>query len=534
VSSPTEYGRAAFPELTAKGGEDACALANGVRRARKTSYPYRVLTLGFDQSLRGTYLMPTPSKVGYSALATVAVLAGATAPANAAALSGLTLPWPWALPFIGLLLSIAARPLLTPKFWRAHCGKIAFGWSALTMAPLAALHGVPVALTALSHAIFGEYSSFIIVLAALYVVAGGILVTGSLRGTPLVNAAILALGTVIASIVGTTGAALILVRPLLRANSARLHNVHVVIFFIFLVANIGGALSPFGDPPLFVGFLRGVDFTWTTTHLWRQTALTAALVFAAFVAIDVWYYRQDRRVAVVGEKPFNEPIRVHGRINLALIGLIVAAVLLSALWRPGVAFDIYDTSLELQDILRDVTLVAIAVASLVLTPDEHHERNGFTFEPIVEVAKLFAGIFICVVPVAAMLHMGRDGPFSWLLALASNQAGEPDNAAYFWLTGMLSAVLDNAPTYLMFFNLAGGNAATLTGELAPTLAAISMGAVFMGALTYIGNAPNFMVYAIATERGVKMPSLCGFIMWSGAVLLPVFAVVTYVFVIPGR
>jgi Na+/H+ antiporter NhaD/arsenite permease-like protein len=474
--------------------------------------------------------MSTPSKVGCSALAAVAVLAGATAPANVAALSELALPWPWALPFIGLLVSIAARPLLTPKFWHAHCGKVAFVWSALTLAPLAALHGVPAALTALSHALFGEYSSFIIMLAALYVVAGGILVTGNLRGTPLVNAAILALGTVIASIVGTTGAAMILVRPLLRANSARLHNVHVVIFFIFLAANIGGALLPFG---LFFGFLCGVDFIWATTHLWRQTALTAALVLAVFVAIDIYYYRQDRRVAVVGEKPSKDPIRVHGLINLALIGLIIGAVLVSSLWRPDVAFDIYGTPLELQDILRDVTLVAIAVASLVLTPEQHHERNGFTFEPLVEVAKLFVGIFICVVPVTAMLHRGRAGPFSWALALLTNPAGEPHNAAYFWLTGLVSAVLDNAPTYPVFFDLAGGNAATLTGALAPTLAAISMGAVYMGALTYIGNAPNFLIYAIAIERGVKMPGLCGFMMWSGPVLLPVFAVVTYVFVIPG-
>ncbi len=476
--------------------------------------------------------MSTPSKIGYSALAAGALLVGAIAPANAAAPSELALTWPWALPFIGLLLSIAVGPLLAPKFWHAHYGMIAFMWSALTVTPLAALHGVPTALTALAHATLGEYLSFIIMLTTLYVVAGGILVTGSLRGTPRVNAAILAFGTVIASIVGTTGAAMILIRPLLQANSARLHNVHVVVFFIFLAANIGGALSPLGDPPLFVGFLHGVDFFWTATHLWRQTALTAVLVLAVFVAIDTWYYRQDRRVAVVGEAPPNEPVQVHGLVNLLLIILVVVAILLSALWKSGVAFDIYGTPLELQDIVRDTALVAIAVASLVFTPEEHRERNGFTWEPILEVAKLFAGIFVCVIPVTAMLHAGGAGPFSWVLTLMTDETGEPRNAAYFWLTGILSAVLDNAPTYLVFFGLAGGDAAKLMSELAPTLTAISLGAVYMGALTYIGNAPNFMVYAIATERGVKMPSFFGYVMWSGAVLLPVFAVVTYVFVIP--
>jgi len=475
--------------------------------------------------------MSTPSKIGCGVLAAGAVLAGGIAPANAAALSEVALPWPWALPFIGLLLSIAVGPLLAPKFWYAHYGKIAFVWSALAVTPLAALHGVPTALTALAHATLGEYLSFIVMVTTLYVVAGGILVTGSLRGTPLVNAAILAFGTVIASVVGTTGAAMILIRPLLRANSARLHNAHVVIFFIFLAANIGGALSPLGNPPLFVGFLHGVDFFWSATHLWRQTAVTAALVLAAFVAIDIWYYRQDRRVAVVGEKPANEPIRVHGLVNLALIVLIVGAILLSALWKSGVAFDIYDTRLELQDIVRDVALVAIAVASLLLTPEEHRERNGFTWEPILEVAKLFAGIFVCIIPVTAMLHAGRAGAFSWVLALMTDDGGEPRNAAYFWLSGALSAVLDNAPTYLAFFELAGGDAARLMSELAPTLTAISMGAVYMGALTYIGNAPNFMIYAIATERGVNMPSFFGYMISSVAVLLPVFAVVTYVFLL---
>ncbi len=470
-----------------------------------------------------------------SALAPAAVaaaLAGLSSPAHAAGLDGATLPLPWALPFAGLLLSIATGPLLFPKLWHAHYGKIAFAWSALAIVPIAALYDMPTALAALVHALLGEYMSFIVLLFALYVVAGGILVTGSLRGTPLVNTAILAFGTAIASIVGTTGAAMILVRPLLRANAGRLHNVHVVVFFIILVANIGGALSPLGDPPLFVGFLHGVDFFWTTTHLWTQTATAAALVLAAFVVVDVWFHRQDRRVAVVGEAEPATAIGVHGLVNLPLIALIIGAILLSAVWRPGIVFDVYGTKVELQNLVRDGALLAIAIASLVATPDEHRERNGFTWEPILEVAKLFAGIFVCIVPVLAMLQAGSAGPFAWLLALMTVDDGAPHTVAYFWVTGGLSALLDNAPTYLVFFELAGGDAAKLMGELGATLAAISMGAVYMGALTYIGNAPNFMIYAIATERGVKMPSFFGYILWSAAILLPVFVLLTFVFVTP--
>jgi Na+/H+ antiporter NhaD/arsenite permease-like protein len=475
--------------------------------------------------------MSTRAGIGFGALAAFAALAGGILPANAAGLSQIPLSWPWALPFVGLVLSIALGPLVAPKLWYAHYGKIAFTWSVLTIAPLAALHGAPAAMAALTHAMLAEYSSFIVLLAALYIVTGGILVTGRLRGTPVVNAAILALGTALASVVGTTGAAMILIRPLLRANAARLDNVHVVVFFIFLAANIGGALSPLGDPPLFVGFLRGVDFFWPAVHLWRPTLLTAVLVLAAFIGVDVWYYRQDRLVSVVGEKPPPDPIRIRGLVNLTLVAFIVTASVLSALWKPGVSFTVYGTELELQDAVRDVTLAAITIASLALTPDEHRERNGFTWEPIVEVAKLFAGIFVCIIPVMAMLEKGRAGPFSAALALMTDGAGNPRNAVYFWLTGGLSAVLDNAPTYLVFFGLAGGDAERLMGPLAPTLAAISMGAVSMGALTYIGNAPNFMIYAIATERGVKMPSFFGYMAWSAAVLLPVFAVVTFVFML---
>jgi len=461
-------------------------------------------------------------------LAAAALIAAGDA--QAAALDGATLRWPWALPFLGILLTIAIGPLLLPRLWHRHYGKIAFAWGSLTIAPMAALYGTPTAAAAFVHEMLTEYLSFIVLLFSLYVVAGGILVTGNLRGTPLVNTAILVFGTLIASVVGTTGAAMILIRPLIRANAARLHNKHVVVFFIFLVANIGGALSPLGDPPLFVGFLHGVDFFWTTTRMWRETAFVAGLVVAIFIAVDIWHYRKDRLVTTVGEAKPPVNFGVSGSINLLLIAGIIAVIIATATWKPGISFDVYGTTLELQNIVRDAALLLIAVLSLLLTPNEHREANGFSWEPITEVAILFAGIFTCVIPVLAVLEAGKEGFFSWLLDTVTRSDGSPHEIAYFWLTGTLSAFLDNAPTYLVFFELAGGDAAELMGPLATTLKAISMGAVFMGAMTYIGNAPNLMVYAIAMERGVKMPSFFGYMAWSAAVLLPVFALLTAFFV----
>src|ERR1700722_17605711 len=450
--------------------------------------------------------------------------------AQAATLDGAALNWPWALPFAGILLSIALGPLLFRNFWHHHYGKFAFVWATLALAPMAALHGADTALAALVHALLGDYLGFIAILFALYVVAGGILIAGTLRGTPLVNAAILAFGTLIASVVGTTGAAMILIRPLLRANAARFNNVHVVVFFIFLVGNIGGALSPLGDPPLFIGFLNGVDFFWPGQHLWQQTAFVAGCVLAVFIVIDVWFYFGDQKAVAVDDETQRAPLRVRGIVNLILLALIVAAVIDSAIWKPGISFSVYGTTLELQNIARDGVLFFAALLSLWLTPDEHREANGFSWEPIVEVAILFAGIFVCAVPVLAMLDAGSDGAFASLVGAVTAHDGQPHLVAYFWLTGVLSAILDNAPPYLVFFKLAGGNAADLMGPLSSALAAISMGAVYMGALTYIGNAPNFMIYAIATERGIPMPSFFGYIVWSVVVLGPVFAAVTYLFV----
>jgi Na+/H+ antiporter NhaD/arsenite permease-like protein len=462
-----------------------------------------------------------------AALLAASLLPGLASVAAAADLPGEAMGAAWALPFVLLLLSIALGPLVAPRLWHRRYGMIAGGLALLAVAALAVAFGLSVALAAFAHAMLGEYLSFIALLAALYTVSGGILVAGDLRGTPAVNTAFLALGTAIASIVGTTGAAMILISPLLRANERRRHKAHIVVFFIILVGNIGGALTPLGDPPLFVGFLRGVDFFWTARHLWLQTAIVAIFVLILFVIVETFLYRREAG-APTGERgpAAAAPLSLRGGLNLLLIALIVVLIVATANLETGATVDIFGVDMPIEEILRDVGLLAIALLSLWLTPSEHRRENGFSWAPIREVAILFAAIFVAIIPVLAVLGAGRNGAFSPLLQLVTDAGGRPREAAYFWLTGGLSAFLDNAPTYLVFFELAGGDAEALMGPFAGTLASISMGAVYMGALTYVGNAPNMMVYAIAVERGVRMPGFFGYLLLAAIVLVPVFALIT--------
>ena len=450
--------------------------------------------------------------------------------AAAAELDGRALGIAWALPFAGILLSIALGPLGFKHVWEHHYGKIAAGWALLTIVPMLATMGAAVTAQSLAHVLILEYLPFILLLFALFTAAGGIVVTGNLHGRPLVNTALLAIGTALASVIGTTGASMVLIRPLLRANDNRRHNVHVVVFFIFLVSNIGGALTPLGDPPLFLGFLRGVDFFWTAAHLLSETLFLSIALLAVFFLVDAWYCRREGIEFFAPDPTPDDPrVALRGLPNLALIGCVIVAILMSGFWRPGLSFEVLGAKVELQNLLREAVMAAVALVSLAITPAADREANGFSWEPILEVAKLFAGIFICIVPVIAMLKAGTAGLFAPLVALVSNPDGTPNPAAFFWLTGMLSSFLDNAPTYLVFFELAGGDPARLMGPLAPTLGAISAGAVFMGANTYIGNAPNFMVYAIARQAGVAMPSFFGYMAWSGLTLLPLFAAATFIF-----
>ena len=459
-------------------------------------------------------------------LAAAALLAWPDSAQAAEGLNGAALSWTWALPFVGILLCIATGPVFYPHVWEHHFGKFTTFWSALIVIPLLLTTDTHTVTTTLAHTALLEYMPFILLLLALFTVAGGIYLEGNLHDSVFTNTALLAVGTVMASLVGTTGAAMILIRPLIRANDDRKYNVHVVVFFIFLVCNIGGSLTPLGDPPLFIGFLKGVDFFWTTQHLWPETLAVSAVVLAIFAVIDIYFHRREDRLPRLKDPTPDQPLKLHGKINFVLIAVIIGAILMSAQWQPGVTFTVADVPLQLQDLLRDAIFVLVAIASIVLTRQTDRAANGFTWGPIKEVAILFAGIFICIVPVMAMLQAGSQGAFSSVLSLVTRADGSNNPVAYFWLTGGLSSFLDNAPTYLVFFQLAGGDAQRLMTELAPTLAAISLGAVFMGAMTYIGNAPNFMVYAIATERGVRMPSFFGYMLWSLVVLLPVFVLLS--------
>ena len=528
----------------------------------------------------------------------------------------------WILPFAGMLLSIALGPLVAAHFWHNHYGKVAAGWIAIFAVPFLASFGGD-AFYEILHIVLLDYVPFIILLTALFTAAGGICLKGSLRGSPMVNTIILLIGTVLASWMGTTGAAMLLIRPILRANAWRKHRVHVVVFFIFLVANIGGSLTPLGDPPLFLGFLKGVEFFWTMKLLPVMAPVSVALLIIFFV-VDTLMFRKEGEAPDDGEKV---PLKLEGALNFAMVGLIIGAILFSKSLgdgkfkdtsvaekmnpkievaelvmgekktalvdfvkaHEGETFDesnaayhtarvehlhsiadvnklrakkshdeatgvhIFGVTVPYSNLVRDGLLLLIAFISLRLTPmyrtekDEHgHEvaaegeeetnvraANGFTWEPILEVAKLFIAIFVCMIPALLILKAGVDGSLSSVILMVQNSVNDPKDMMYFWLTGILSSFLDNAPTYVVFFNTAGGDPTSLMGEggmfdisVGSTLLAISCGAVFMGANTYIGNAPNFMVKAIAEENGVKMPSFFGYMAWSAAILIPVFIVVS--------
>ena len=454
---------------------------------------------------------------------------------------GAKLPLWSIIPFVGILLSIAIFPLVFDShFLVHHGGKLSLIWGLIFAIPyLIAFRGE--AFYDILHIYLIDYIPFIVLLWGLFTVAGGILVRGTLRGTPLVNTTLLLIGTVIASWVGTTGASMLLIRPMIRANAYRKSKVHLVVFFIFLVSNIGGSLTPLGDPPLFLGFLHGVPFFWTTTALLPHMLFISALLIVLFFILDTFMFKREG--GVVPDDGTSEPIRVDGLFNLIFLLGILGAVLMSGSFKWG-EVSVLGVHVYWQNIARDVLIVVMGLLSLKFTPfsGELRQENEFSWEPIEEVAKIFAGIFITIIPALAILKAGENGELRGLIGAIK----EPMH--YFWITGGLSSFLDNAPTYLTFFNTALGQlgleekivpvilstpSAELTIEnhqkFVELLTGISVGAVFMGANTYIGNAPNFMVKAIAEQSGIRMPSFFGYMIWSVAILVPLFVIVTFVF-----
>ncbi|MEF9966137.1 MAG: sodium:proton antiporter [Comamonas sp.] len=460
--------------------------------------------------------------------AAAAALLAAPGWASAATLNGADLSLLWGVPFAGILLSIALMPLFLPHFWHHHFGKVAAFWALAFLLPFAAVFGPGLAAGSLAHALVAEYIPFVILLTALFTVSGGIYIRGNLHGAPGLNTAILAIGAVLASFMGTTGASMLLIRPLIRANDGRRSCAHVVVFFIFIVSNAGGSLTPLGDPPLFLGFLKGVDFFWTVRHIFAETFFLVASLLVIFYVLDRYMLRFD------AQKPRNDPtpdthgLGFEGKINFVLLGAVIALVLMSGFWKSDIQWEVAGVVLGLPSILRDLGLIMVAVLSFKLTPASAHAANQFDWGPMQEVAKLFAGIFLTIIPVIAMLQAGTNGPFAAVVRAVTRPDGTPDPAMYFWATGLLSSFLDNAPTYLVFFNTAGADPQVLMTSMGSTLAAISAGAVFMGANTYIGNAPNMMVKAIAESRGVRMPSFFGYMAWSCSILVPLFVVMTFI------
>ena len=443
---------------------------------------------------------------------------------------GAVLPLWSIIPFVGILLSIAVFPLVAPHFWHKHFPKISALWAVVFAVPFLWTYGHQ-AMHEIMHIYVIDYIPFIILLWALFTVAGGIRIKGSLAGTPMVNTLLLLIGTVIASWVGTTGAAMLLIRPILRANARRAHKVHTVVFFIFLVANIGGSLTPLGDPPLFLGFLHGVPFFWTLSLI-GPMSLVSGILLVTYFFLDIMYWRRETEAGRQIDQSEGR-LGIEGLHNLLFLGGILGGVILSGTWQAG-EVTILGVHQHIQNLVRDGLLIIMGLLSMWTTKKQIREANGFSWFPILEVAYLFAGIFMTIIPALAILKAGEHGALAGLVRAVT----EPWH--FFWVAGALSSFLDNAPTYLTFLTTAEGMLFPgipepevihrIIAEHEIFLTAISTGAVFMGAMTYIGNAPNFMVKSIAEESGVEMPSFFGYLFrWSMLFLIPVFVLVSFLF-----
>ena len=438
------------------------------------------------------------------------------------------------IPFAGLLLSIAVMPLVIPKLWEKYQPLIVAAWSILFIVPFAVKYGIPLAAETVLECVVNDYLTFIVLLFGLFCVAGNITLEGEFAGSPRINTGLLAIGTLLSSVIGTTGASMLLVRPFIKMNSWRRRKRHIMIFFIFLISNMGGCLTPIGDPPLLMGFMRGIPFFWSM-HLFKILVFNMVILLFVFYHLDMRAYRKD---IARGLKPdISRPgtnFHIDGLHNLIFVAMIVGAVILSGVLPGMEAFQNADGTVKGIHILGEVTLgypslieifiiLLAAFLSFRTTNANIRVRNHFTWGAIQEVAVLFIGIFITMQPALMLLKAkGAD-------------LGITEPYQMFWTTGALSSFLVNTPTYLVFLTTAGAlgyksGMSTVVGTVpVHLLTAISCGAVFMGANTYIGNAPNFMVKSISDENGIRMPSFFGYILWSMVCLVPVFVLDTLIF-----
>ena len=429
----------------------------------------------------------------------------------------------WSVPFLGIIFSMSLLPLICPKFWHKYGSAVPFFWISIYLFFVEYAFGFPKIFCAIFEPLANHYVSFIVLISALYITAGGVFLDFPRKQqSPFFNTAFLFFGSLLSGWIGTTGASTLLIRPLLRANANRICKTHIVLFFIFLISNIGGAATPLGDPPLFIGFQEGVDFFWFLKALYKYTIPTTVVLCVIFFAVDCFLLSKEKHIETeTEEEKENSGFIIEGHKNIFLIFGILLAIIFCDF---NGTFSIFGKAFKHASIMRNIIIAAIAFISIKITPEKMREKNHFSFDPIKEIAELFVGIFITVTPVICILDQGVNGEmkfiFDWMAPM-----GEFIASRCFWVSGMLSSVLDNAPTFLIFFHMISGNAAEMMAEKSRLLVSISISTVFMGALTYIGNAPNLMVRSIARNYGVSPPSFVGYIGWSALILCPIFYIV---------
>ncbi|MDR2781693.1 MAG: sodium:proton antiporter [Holosporaceae bacterium] len=427
----------------------------------------------------------------------------------------------WSVPFLGIIFSMSFLPLLCPKLWEKYSGYVPVFWGGAYLTAVFICFGASEISTAICEPILADYIPFIVLISTLYIVSGGIFVDFPRGCGYIFNTLFLFFGSIIAGWIGTTGAAALLIRPFLRANLGRRHTTHLMVFFILIIANIGGAATPLGDPPLFIGFLKGIDFFWFIKNLYPFLFSTITILCLLFLVIDYFLFKMD--LGILYEET-NEPFfKINGYMNIILIAIALLTVIFCNF--DG-TFRLCEKSFSYSSLLRNIILSIVSVLSLKFTKAEIREKNSFSMAPIKEIAELFAGIFITVTPIIEILHQGSNGAFGDLFKWIA-PGGEFVASRCFWVSGILSSILDNAPTFLIFFHLTSGDPNILMTIKSNILTAFSISTVFMGALTYIGNAPNLIVKSISISYGLKVPSFLGYMVWSITILLPIFIIISY-------